>query len=145
MAILEENGFVAETCGKTASIKDYNRNNTDITIQDKVKGYPVDRISNKAFCNKNLTAVTIPDGIIQIGDRAFADNQLTSIKIPDSVSDIHNDAFANNKITSIEINNKVKIHGNGGFCSRFVEGFNLNPCKGTYTLNGNNWTFVKKP
>jgi hypothetical protein len=66
-------------------IDGYEGSETNITIPSQIVGVPVKYIGNYAFENKNLTGVTIPDSITQIGDRAFTLNPLTSITIGASV------------------------------------------------------------
>ncbi|TLS69963.1 leucine-rich repeat protein, partial [Photobacterium damselae] len=43
-----------------------------------------------------LTSVTIPYSVTEIGDRAFENNQLTSVIIPDSVTEFGNGVFDDN-------------------------------------------------
>ena len=54
------------------------------------------KIGDNAFNNSEVTDVTLPTGIIDIGERAFADcSKLSEINIPDSLISIGNLAFAN--------------------------------------------------
>jgi hypothetical protein len=84
----------------------YNKNLTSITINNGIN-----TIENSAFSNNQLTSVTIPNSVTSIGDSAFSDNQLTSVTIPNSVTYIGSSAFADNQLTSITIPNSVTYIG----------------------------------
>ena len=111
----------------------------DVKIPEKIKGTPVTAIGERAFFNKNLTSVTIPDSVTSIGETAFYANQLTSVTIgnsvtkieqsafeenqlasvtiPDSVTKISYHAFASNQLTSVTIPDSVTEIGQGAFYS----------------------------
>jgi hypothetical protein len=56
---------------------------------------------------KQLSAVTIPPSVLQIGSYAFYKNLLTSVTIPDNVTSIGRSAFRTNRLTSIFIGSGV--------------------------------------
>ena len=87
--------------------------------------YAVTTIGGYAFSNcKDLTSVTIPEGVTTIGDKAFnICKGLTSITIPNSVTYIGENAFSNcNGLTSVTIPNKVTEIGKCAFygCSNLT-------------------------
>ena len=89
----------------------------------------VTKIENSAFQNKQLTSVTIPDGVQTIGDWAFEYNQLTELTIPSSVQTIGNSAFYNNRLTELTIPPSVTSIGNRAFASnRLTTGDNSQKC-----------------
>ena len=81
--------------------------------------YRVTSIGDKAFyyC-KNLTSVTIPNGVTSIGDDAFCYcSGLTSITIPNSVTSIEESTFYScTGLTSVTIPNSVTSIGDYAFC-----------------------------
>lgn len=67
------------------------------------------------FC-PDLTSITIPESVIEIGGSAFAQTDLTSITIPRSVTKIGNEAFREcRNLTSITLPNGVTEIGQKAF------------------------------
>jgi len=69
------------------------------------------------FDSNELTSVTLPSTITEIGGQAFAKNQLTSIDFPAGVKVIGDYAFANNKLTKVIIPAGVTEIGNAAFAN----------------------------
>lgn len=97
----------------------------DIIILSEINGYHVWQINSNAFAfNKNITRVTIEEGIEHIGSMAFYDcTSLTNIYIPNSVKSIQDNVFTNTLITSIEIPDSVNVIGSSTFslCSNLTD------------------------
>ena len=92
-----------------------NKNITSVTI-----GEGVTSIGNYAFAYcESLTSVTIPDSVTSIGSWAFLGcSSLTSINIPDSVTSIGYSAFRGcSSLTSITIGDGVTSIGTNAFYS----------------------------
>ena len=89
--------------GKSVVITGYAGTKWDVRIPPRIRNLPVTHIGDRAFHEKNLISITIPNGVTTIGNQAFYGNQLTSITIPNSVTSIGASAFQNNKLTSIII------------------------------------------
>jgi len=67
----------------------------DLTIPASTNGYPVTSIGDIAFVGNDLTNITIPNSITNIGTAAFSFNSgLTNVMIPDSVTSIGGGAFS---------------------------------------------------
>ena len=86
-----------------------------VVIPSEINGRMVTGIGYKAFCQRFLNSVTIPDTVTTIGDQAFYNNRLTTVTIPDSVTTIGNHAFSNNQLTSVKIGKSVSIIGDYAF------------------------------
>ncbi|MGN0169985.1 MAG: fibronectin type III domain-containing protein [Lachnospiraceae bacterium] len=76
------------------TITDYTGSADTITIPNEIENCPVTAIGESVFDSKNITSVTIPDGVTSIGERAFYScTSLTDVTIPDSVKTIGKYAF----------------------------------------------------
>ena len=78
----------------------------ELVIPEQIQGLPVTSIGYGAFRDcRNLTSITIPNGVTSIDHRAFDGcRSLTSITIPDSVTSIGINAFDScSSLTSITI------------------------------------------
>ena len=64
------------------------------TIPSLIEGIPVTKIGNSAFAYSEITSITIPEGVTDIGERAFNScKNLKKITIPSSVASIGDFAF----------------------------------------------------
>ena len=83
---------------------------TSVTIPNSVT-----EIGDYAFCGCHLTSVTIPNSVTEIGAEAFSGCPLTSVTIPESVTVIKKETFLScYHLTSVTIPNSVtKI----GYCA----------------------------
>jgi len=93
----------------TLTITGYSGKKEVVIPATNEKGISITEIGDKAFYEKKLKSVIIPDGITIIGDEAFSYNKLTSIVIPNSVTSLS--GFANNQLTSVIIPNSVTSIG----------------------------------
>ncbi|TCZ75730.1 fibronectin type III domain-containing protein, partial [Paenibacillus albiflavus] len=107
--------FEYTTSNSEVTITGYTGMDTEVDIPPVIGGYPVTSIGDLAFYNKQLTSVTIPDGVTSIGFGAFYNNKLTSVTIPDSLTSIGVSAFHWNELTSVTIPNSVTSIGNNAF------------------------------
>lgn len=90
----------------------------DVKIASVVNGVPVTIIGWRAFEDcKELTSITIPNGVTSIDDRAFCEcSGLTSITLPDGITSIGDDAFVCcSKLTSITLPDGVTSIGSDAF------------------------------
>ena len=77
----------------------------DITLPATICGYPV-IIGRGAFVGSNITSVTVPEGITEIGDAAFGMcMSLVSVNLPASLEELYFSAFVGStNIESVIIN-----------------------------------------
>lgn len=81
---------------KTASITEYLGSETTLSIPAKLDGYPVTGIGDSAFFNRReLTGVSIPEGVTDIGISAFAwCTGLEEVSLPNGLESMGEAAFA---------------------------------------------------
>jgi hypothetical protein len=81
-------------------------------------------IEASAFSNNNLTSLTLPSSLTDIGPSAFANNKIASLVIPSSIKSLGTSAFANNELTSVVFQGNRPITYSSTFSENSdVEGF----------------------
>ncbi len=93
-------------------------NVVSVSIPSTVNGWPVTRIADQAFyMHTNLTSVTIPNTVVDIGNWAFRDCLLlSSLTIGNSVTNIGEFAFADcYNLGSVVIGDSVVSIGGSAF------------------------------
>jgi len=101
--------------GKSVEITEYIGNKHIVNIPPRIGGIPVTDIGERAFMEKGLIKVTIPNSVTTIGHWAFTNNQLTSVTIPNSVTTIGQMAFARNPLISVTVPGIKTSIGNSAF------------------------------
>ena len=93
------------------SIKEYKGSSENVAIPDNFDGFPVVSIGEKAFQEKDVVSVTIPDSVTLIDYSAFNScSKLKSVVIGKSVETISESAFSYCKsLEKIVIPDSVKI------------------------------------
>ena len=93
---------------------------TDINIPEKISGYTVVGVADKAFENQTqIKSIKIPDTVKTLGQRAFNTcRSLACIEIPSSVTSIGSGAFGScNNLTNVVVPNSVKDIGDAVFAN----------------------------
>lgn len=65
----------------------------DVSVPSVINGLPVVAINTRAFANRPVRAVIVPEGVLRIGDSAFEECTVTSIQLPSSLLTLGTKAF----------------------------------------------------
>ena len=94
----EDDFIIRQNANNTLTITGYNGSATQIVIPETIHGLRVTTIADRAFANKGLTSVVIPDTVTSIEGSstggAFSSNPITSLTLGNSVRTIGARAFA---------------------------------------------------
>lgn len=99
---------------RKAWITGYNGTDTDVICPDIVENdYAVttiyiDEIKMSVFANKGIQSLQLPNHLTILGDNSCMNNQLTHISFPTTMSEIGTNAFRGNQIESLDLSN---LHG----------------------------------
>jgi len=132
--------FLAAACTAKSNERNFERN------------FEIDRFGTVMVYKGMETSVVIPQKIgntqiTAIGDKAFKDKNLTSVTIPDSVTLIGYDAFSGNNLNSVTIGADVllglraELEFHFVFDEDFDNFYNRNHMRaGTYVLENGRWS-----
>lgn len=71
------------------TITEYIGTSEHVLIPDTIDGLPVTALADKAFYEKHVTTVVVPDSVTEIGDLCFSgDNYLVSLTLPDELAEL---------------------------------------------------------
>lgn len=81
--------FAYTADGGEVTITDYIGTSEHVLIPDAIDGLPVTALGHRAFYEKTVTTVVVPDSVTEIGDLCFSgDNYLVSLTLPDGLSEL---------------------------------------------------------
>lgn len=80
-----------------------------VYIPNKYNNLNITRISSKAFNDKGILSVRLPDYLVYIGYEAFSNNFIETLILPNSLDGIGGSSFYLNNITYVEYNGKNKF------------------------------------
>lgn len=141
----EADGFKYTTNDASATVTGYTGDATDIVIPAQLGGLPVETIGNSAFEGKEITSVTLPEGLKVIENDAFRDcKNLTGIVIPDTVKNVNGYAFSDcTALKTIELSSSLEYIGPAAFKATAVESVEIPKSldKGDYNYTTTNYEF----
>ncbi|MBQ1256461.1 MAG: leucine-rich repeat domain-containing protein, partial [Clostridia bacterium] len=98
----------------TIEITSYKAKNTDVVIPAQINGYSVVSIGSRAFSNRRVETVVMPDSITTIGDYAFTNSRaLEKVTLSKNIKVLGEGAFCRTNLKSITIPDSIEtISGN---------------------------------
>lgn len=121
----EEGDWSVEVSNNTVKITGYKGNDTVLQIPSQILGLPVTKIGRRAFRDKNLANVTIPDSVKSIEDDAFLKNRLSGVTLGSGIESIGESAFAKNQLANINLPAGLKSIGKEAFAGNMLGGLTI--------------------
>ncbi|MCM1299722.1 MAG: leucine-rich repeat protein [Firmicutes bacterium] len=110
--------YVYEEDDGELEIVSYSGSEAEVTVPDSINGVRVTKIDDRAFYNNTaLSAVTVPQGVKEIGEYAFYGcTALTVVSLPLTLEEIDEYAFSGcSSLSEITIPSSVRDIGDGAF------------------------------
>lgn len=103
------------------TITDYIGTREHVLIPSEIGGFPVTALADKAFYEKHVTTVVVPDSVTEIGDLCFSgDNYLVSLTLPDGLAELSYGALEScYSLMDFELPKGLKTIGAGALQSIF--------------------------
>lgn len=81
--------FAYTADGGEVTITEYIGTSEHVLIPDTIDGLPVTALGHRAFYEKTVTTVVVPDSVTEIGELCFSgDNYLVSLTLPDELAEL---------------------------------------------------------
>ncbi|GHV12159.1 hypothetical protein FACS189491_04630 [Spirochaetia bacterium] len=137
LAATEDDFDIEQLVNGTLRITGYSGKARNVVIPDAISGIRVTSIGTRAFQDKGLYSVVIPDGIIELGESewgsgsAFFNNNLTRISIGKGLKTILGGTFSGNKnLTTLVIPDGITEIGQEAFSGCGLSGAGITWGKG---------------
>lgn len=103
------------------TITDYTGTREHVLIPSEIGGFPVTALADKAFYEKHVTTVVVPDSVTEIGDLCFSgDNYLVSLTLPDGLAELSYGALEScYSLMDFDLSKGLKTIGAGALQSIF--------------------------
>lgn len=113
--------FDCTTENGEVTITDYTGTREHVLIPSEIGGFPVTALADKAFYEKHVTTVVVPDSVTEIGDLCFSgDNYLVSLTLPDGLAELSYGALEScYSLMDFELPKGLKTIGAGALQSIF--------------------------
>lgn len=113
--------FACTTENGEVTITDYTGTREHVLIPSEIGGFPVTALADKAFYEKHVTTVVVPDSVTEIGDLCFSgDNYLVSLTLPDGLAELSYGALEScYSLMDFELPKGLKTIGAGALQSIF--------------------------
>lgn len=113
--------FAYTTENGEVTITDYTGTREHVLIPSEIGGFPVTALADKAFYEKHVTTVVVPDSVTEIGDLCFSgDNYLVSLTLPDGLAELSYGALEScYSLMDFELPKGLKTIGEGALQSIF--------------------------
>ena len=104
-------------------ITKYIGNDKNIKIPDEIEGRQVKRIGRRAFADKGLKSVELPNELETIYHQAFINNNIKEIEFPETIKFLGLESFGENELSEVQIPNEIIYLAGAGMGSKFKSPF----------------------
>lgn len=113
--------FAYTADGGEVTITDYIGTSEHVLIPDAIDGLPVTALGHRAFYEKTVTTVVVPDSVTEIGAACFSgDNYLVSLTLPDGLAELSYGALEScYSLLDFDLPKGLKTIGEGALQSIF--------------------------
>lgn len=102
---------------KYCVLQSYTGEDTQVVIPDTLEGKPVTGIADRVFAScKNLTQVTLPAQLEQVGDSVLRSTPVGELALPETLRRIGSMAFSDTALTAVTLPENLEFLGWGAFC-----------------------------
>jgi hypothetical protein len=126
--VTEDDFEIRQNAQGGITITRYTGKAKNVAIPATISGLPVTEIAEETFRGRELTGITIPNGVTTIGTYAFRrnayggnQNRLQSLVIPDSVTRIAVGAFYDCGIRTLTLGKGLQYIGFAAFANNAIE------------------------
>ena len=106
----------------TCRITNYKEScGSDVNMPSSINGSVVTKIGRGSFRGKNITSVTLYDGVEVIELGAFQDNAINKLKLSKSIKKIEDYAFYKNQIPEVSFPEGLTTIGSWGFANNKIK------------------------
>ena len=122
-------GFYFRINGRNCKIMNYKGNDKKVVIPSHINGKPVRQIGTRAFANKNIESIELPETLRIIKCEAFAQNKIKNINLPGNIEVVEDGAFSLcgclnkvtiGKYTGQYLHRKIKISAKAFYGTAYI-------------------------
>jgi hypothetical protein len=125
----------------SVTVRGYHGAAKSIVLPDKIDGLPLAIIGKRAFKEKGLEYMLLPEGISTLEDEAFSKNPLDEAILPGTVRSLGIAVFYKNRIQRLQLPRGLKTIGDFCFYGCAIEKLRLPACLETIGV----WAFGENP
>lgn len=89
-----EMGFFFRINGRNCKIMSYKGDAKKVCIPAYINGKPVRQIGTRAFSDKGIESIILPETLRVIKREAFAKNKIQNVKLPGNIEEVEDGAFS---------------------------------------------------
>ena len=106
-------------------ITDYTGESLEVIVPETINGIVVKEIGTRAFSDKDLTSIKLPNTIVKIGPYALSDNNIKSIVLPSNLEELGIYSLMGTGLNSLELPSSLTIIGEAALAHNYLTTLNI--------------------